>query len=148
MLIRRDQKDTETYSDLKFDLDLGEINEFSFNAKENGRDLQRIIDVEAVVNSLYNILATTRGSRLLDPQIDTDIQSLLFEPVNEYIAWFIAYNLTMLIPIYEPRVKVDGITITPVPENDLYELQIKVSIPSLNVSLSLGHRLFGNVYAE
>lgn len=56
--LRRDQSDTFTYSDIKFDLDVDEITEFSFNSTENGHDLRRITDLHSVVNSLYNILST------------------------------------------------------------------------------------------
>lgn len=81
--LRRNQSDQCVYSDAKFDLELDEITEFSFNATENGHDLQRLVDIRSVVNSLYNILRTSKGTRLLDPQIDTDIRGLLFEPVSE-----------------------------------------------------------------
>ena len=42
-------------------------------------DLARIIDEEAVKESLKNLLLTDRGERLFQPEVGSDIRATLFE---------------------------------------------------------------------
>lgn len=115
------------------------MTERPLNAKRNGNDLQRLVDAQSVISSVRNILNTTLCSRLLNPEIQLDIGYLLFEPVDKHKAWFIAYRLYIMLPLYEPRVSIENINIVPRPEDSLYEVTLSLTIPSLgNMPIRVG----------
>lgn len=87
------QTDNELWGDLRLDLEIKELRERSLNAKESNKDLQRIVNEESVKVALMNIFNTTECSRLLNPEINFDLRSYLFEPLSAYKAWFIGYDI-------------------------------------------------------
>lgn len=51
--------------------------------------------------------------------------------MDKHKAWFIAYRLYIMLPLYEPRVSITNINIVPRPEDSLYEVTLSLTIPSL-----------------
>lgn len=98
-----------TYADLDLDLGFTEILDRALNALQSNSDLRVVEDEQAVLSSLRNIMRTTECTRLLNPEVDVDVRGFLFEPLTEAKGFFIGYQLTKLIPLYEPRVKIQGV---------------------------------------
>lgn len=122
------------------------MTERPLNAKKNRNDLQRLVDAQSVISSVRNILNTTLCSRLLNPEIQLDISYLLFEPVDKHKAWFIAYKLYIMLPLYEPRVAVSNINIVPRPEESLYDVTLSLTIPSLgNMPIKISDIIFNTI---
>lgn len=132
MVTRTDNRDTETYSDVRFDMKIKEISERPLNAKENNYDIQKLVDEDAVVTSLKNLLHTVGCTRLLNPEIDLDLSSFLFEPINQHTAYWIGYCLNNMIPAYEPRVVVKGVKVVGYPDEKCYDITLTLEIPTLN----------------
>lgn len=125
------------YSDLKLDIELSETTEDQINAKPNNNDLKRIVNLECVLTSLRNIFNSTYCSRLLDPDISVDFRSYLFEPITEARAFFIGYDICNIIPIYEPRVTIESVEVTPYVNEDCYLIKLAITIPSLDTNISI-----------
>lgn len=125
------------YSDVKFDLTPNEYLNQGLNAKCSHKDIAKITDEESILNSLRNILTTRAQSRLLNPEMDFDLRSYLFEPLTEAKAYFIGYDISMYLPIYEPRVMIDFINVTAYYNDDAYVIDLSVYIPSLSKSVKL-----------
>lgn len=132
IILDKNETDGQKWGDLKLDLSFNEIKERALNAKESTRDLQRIVNEESVITSLRNIFNTRSCSRLLNPEIDFQIGQYLFEPVGESDAWFLGYDICMLLPIYEPRLRVNSVKITPDEENSLYIIELDIGIPNIS----------------
>lgn len=147
IILNKTETDNEIYSDLKLDFEFNEIKERPLNAKESTRDLLKITNIEAVKTSLRNILNTTYCSRLLDPDIDFNLNKYLFDRLNANTAYFIGYELCTRISLYEPRVVIDNVKVELDFDNDAYNIYLNITVPSLNETLTLTSILNQNGYA-
>lgn len=124
------------YSDVKLDLTPEEYLGRSMNSKTSHKDIARITDEESILTSLRNLMMTRYQSRLLNPEIDFDLRSYLFEPLTEAKAFFIGYDISMYLPVYEPRITIDSIKVTAYYNDDAYVVDLAVYIPSLSKSVN------------
>lgn len=121
------------YKDVSFDLNLqntlgGEL----FRSNDNA-DLRSIYDSSAILTSLKNILTTSPGEKLLNPEFGLDLRDYLFEVVSETKAFFIGQDILLGLAAQEPRVSLDEIEVIAVPEDNTYEITLSLSIPTLKV---------------
>lgn len=126
------------YKDIDFDLvpsytDNGEL--FKTNEKI---DLKPLYDTLAVLTALKNVLTTSPGEKLLNPTFGLDLRDYLFEPVNEVRGYFLGEDILFGLPSQEPRVELNEVRVLVNPDEQQYDINLTISIPSLNVySLSL-----------
>ena len=132
IILNKGETNKETWGDLKLDLRFNEIKERALNAKESTKDLQRIINEESIITSLRNIFNTKKYSRLLNPEMEFQIGSYLFEPLSLNDAWFLGYDICMQLPMYEPRIKINNVDITAVIDEGVYIIELNISIPSIS----------------
>jgi len=126
------------YKDIGFDL----VNSYTDNVelyKDNeNKDLKPIYDANSVLNAIKNILTTSPGEKLLNPTFGVDLRDYLFETVSETRAFFIGTDLYNGLVDQEPRVSIERIDIVAVSDEQQYEIDLNISIPSLNInSISL-----------
>ena len=131
------QTDNELWGDLRLDLEIKELRERSLNAKESNKDLQRIVNEESVKVALMNIFNTTECSRLLNPEINFDLRSYLFEPLSTYKAWFIGYDIQTILPSYEPRIEVKNVKVTANVNQGYYNIELTIRIPEVNDNVNI-----------
>ena len=128
---------SELFSDCKMDLQLSEKTNKSLYSEVVERDLAKITDEEAILQSLRNLINTKYHSRLLNPEINFDLRSYLFENVSEAKAYFIGYDIISFLPIYEPRITVKHVDVKAYYNNDTYSINIEICIPSINKNINL-----------
>ena len=126
------------YKDLAMDILVGSVDNPELYALKNNSDLASLYDVKSVLNSVKNILITSPGEKLLNPTFGINLYMYLFEPISETRGFFIGTDLYNGITSQEPRVTVDFIRVIADIEEQQYDINIQLSIPSLNInSLSL-----------
>lgn len=125
------------YSDVKFDLEFENYNNPQLNSNKTSTDIKQIVNEESILVSLRNCLNLFKGSRLLNPELEFDIRSYLFEPLDEHKAYIVGYNIFTSLPALEPRVKINNVSIGVNYFDDCYELSISIGIPSLSKDISL-----------
>jgi phage baseplate assembly protein W len=96
--------------------------------KQADGDIQRDEDVDAIFNSISNIVLTTQGERRMLPTFASKIKSLLFEPIDEVSARTIAESLLDAIRIWENRIDITGFDIEPRYDENLYRCRLKYTI--------------------
>jgi phage baseplate assembly protein W len=89
------------------DLDL------TFNRMPVTNDIALSYDEQAVIRSVRNLLLTNYYEKPFQPNIGSNIDKLLFEPVNSLTAGLIADEIKTVVTNYESRVKIDNITVSP-----------------------------------
>jgi len=99
----------------------------SFEKQSDG-DVQKDIDVQAIFNSLKNIILTIQGERRMLPTFASNLAQLLFEPVDDVTARQIAENLLSAIQIWEDRIDVTGFDIEPMHDQNQYRCRLKFTI--------------------
>jgi len=121
------------YKDVKFDLNVNYTPSGEFQKSPDQKDLEPQYDKEAVLTSLRNIFTTSPGEKLLNPTFGIDLRDFLFDPVSDTRAFVIGTRIYNGIEQQEPRVLVEEVSVTGFTEDQRYEVDLKLSIPSLNL---------------
>ena len=112
---------TAVYSDLDLEL-----------TRQTDGDVKKDIEIDAVVNSLQNIISTLQGSRRMLPEFALDIQRLLFEPLDERTAKLIGNKIVTAIELWETRVEIIKLNITTDYDANLYRMTLDFRIKPID----------------
>jgi phage baseplate assembly protein W len=93
-------------------------------------DLLRKTEIDAIKNSLTNILSTTQKTRRMLPEFGTNLQLLVFEPIDGETANTIGNAIIEGIKRWDDRVAVDTVDIEPIYDQNLYRCRINYFIKS------------------
>jgi len=105
------------YSDININLD-----------KTITGDIEKNDDIDAVKNSLTNILGTLQGGRRMLPEFATNVYSLLFDPIDEITAYNIGNIMLESIQKWDERVVVKEIAVIPDYDNNQYNVSLNFTI--------------------
>lgn len=129
------------YKDLKLDFELqGEYNSI-FDKKLTKNDMRVSYDEEAIRNSLRNLFNTKQGQRFLFPLYGLDFYEFLFEPCTDYNGQTLGERIVSAIKTFEPRVKVNKVTVIADPEQHSYFIDVLVQMPELNTTATFNTQL-------
>lgn len=103
----------------------------------NDRDLDQSLDLDAIRNGIQNLFNWHPGERVLLPEFGIDLKRWLYEPINEITAKNITLSIKNAFELWEPRVKILNVTVTPLPDDNQYNVEISYDIPAL-VTKTLG----------
>lgn len=121
------------YKDIHLDL----IPEFTVTGElyktPEQKDFKADYDINAIKNSIRNLLTTSPGEKILNPAYGCDLRGLLFEQVTKDIGEQIGRIIYNQLSIFEPRIRIDRINITVSPEENQYEVDLSFSVPTLNL---------------
>jgi phage baseplate assembly protein W len=130
------------YKDLALDLNPAYSYNSQLNKKEFLKDVQASYDVEAIKNSITNAFLTSPGDKILSPTYGIDLRRFLFEPIDDFTTEIIKDDIQTNLPLMEPRITVDDIFIDADEEQNQYNIELRIDIPSLGVyGLSVKSRL-------
>ena len=91
-----------------------------------------VVDIQAINNSLYNILATPIGSRTFQPEYGSVLHKFIHEPVDAQTAIAIEMLLVQAIERWEPRIAIDRSRTRAIPKHLGFEVELYYSIPRIN----------------
>jgi len=100
----------------------------NFNTFFNKNDLALYTNEEAVKNSIRNLLLTNRGERFFNPDLGSDIRSLLFENMSTVTSNNLKVLVTNTIENYEPRAELLDVSVVPDFENNAYAITIVFNV--------------------
>ena len=100
------------------DLDL------KFNQHPVYKDIVPLSDVDAVKQSVRNILFTNKGERLFQPSIGSGVFDLLFEHADPLTFQAVRDNIKDILSVLEPRINQIQVQI----EDDIDKNEIAVTI--------------------
>jgi phage baseplate assembly protein W len=101
------------------DLDL------SFTANPVTGDVSKKIDVNAVKQSLNILMQTNFYERPFEPEKGANLRGYLFEPMSSLTAGLSQNTIEKIIENYEPRVKIDTITVTSNLDTNSYDVELR-----------------------
>tara|TARA_A100001015_G_scaffold290735_1_gene364084 strand:- start:72 stop:506 length:435 start_codon:yes stop_codon:yes gene_type:complete len=76
------------------------------------KDIRPIRDIDAVKQSLKNLILTNQGERLFQGAIGGNVTRYLFEPVTPLVAYSLQEEITRTIARNEPRVRATKVKVT------------------------------------
>ena len=85
-------------------------------------------DKAAITQSITALLLTIKGERPFQPNLGSDLTSLLFEPLDYGTSALISSRIRDTLARYEPRIEVNEIRCTPDEMNNGYEVEMTYSI--------------------
>lgn len=92
--------------------------------KQNDGDIKRDTYLNAVENSLNNIVTTMQGQRRMLPNFAIGIYSLLFEPLDESTAGELGEGIANAIERWEPRIIIVNLNVHIDYDKNLYECSL------------------------
>lgn len=105
--------------------------DYQFIKNPKSKDVYKHVDQKAIEQSLKNLFRTNRGERLFQPEIGTNIRSLLFQSdadLGEIET--MKESLKSLIRNFEPRISLQNLDIDFQPEKNEINISIKYTLKS------------------
>jgi len=93
-------------------------------------DVARKRDVEAVKQSVLNILRTNRGERPFLPSFGSNIRSHLFENIDAVTKTLIEEDIVFSLRNFEPRVRIISVDVQDIPDRNTVNITLEVEIIS------------------
>jgi phage baseplate assembly protein W len=112
------RRDDRVYSDL----DLGFIKHPVYN------DIMPLKDIDAVKQSVRNLLLTNRGERLFRPNLGSGVFDLLFEHANLFTFQAVRDNIKDMLSINEPRISQIAVDIKDDSDKNAMAVKVKFNI--------------------
>lgn len=123
------------FADLKLDLEEKKIsNNIKNNDVVNGFDLSIDTDIEAIKNSIRNILTQTR---YLTPGMNINLRKYIGSPVSEMGAIAIGEDIERAIFLFEQRIKVDKIIVRYNIEQMTYFIDLRIRLLNFSESVQI-----------
>ena len=107
------------------DLDL------SFTATDSN-DVGKKLDVNAAKQALRILINTNFYERPFDPGKAANLRGYLFEPMSKMIATSIATTIENVVTSYEPRVKIESISVIANFDTIAYDVSIMFFVVGIN----------------
>ena len=104
--------------------------DFAFRANPITGDVSLKKEVQAVKQSVLNILLTNRGERPFDPEFGSDIRKQLFENFDPITEQLLSDQIRSALRNYEPRVRVLNINIDGKPNRNSIDISLEIEIQS------------------
>lgn len=102
--------------------------DFTFLRKPVTNDIALSYDEMAVVRSIRNLLLTNHFERPFQPEIGSNINALLFEPITPVTSASLQGEIEDMINNYEPRAQLKSVVIDPQPDKNAYEVTLEFYI--------------------
>lgn len=118
---------SELYTDVALDMS---IDPNSLN------DIIASYDIQAISNSVSNILSTRLGDNFLVPDFGARFDKYLFEIISKANGQELGREIETALTKYEPRIQVSNITVQVQTDLQQYTVYISVFVPSLGQTLS------------
>ena len=108
--------------------------DISMQSKQQGNKctIDKLVNVNAIRNSLDNIFSWTPGERILNPEFGTNLRKLLYEGITDFNVEQIVAEIKHAVAQWEPRVQVANIvdvSTTEDHENNTVHLKVIYTIP-------------------
>lgn len=115
------------YSDLDLD----------FNVHPVRKSLIPLTDIDAVKQSVKNLILTNFFERPFSPRIGSNLRDLLFEPADEFTALSLKKAIVDVIHEYEPRVDNIQVSIFDRPDNNAYAVTVAFRVITLSTQAEI-----------
>ena len=105
----------------------------SFKANPLNDDLIPLKNEAAIARSIRNIVFTSPGEKIFNPEFGSAISKVLFENIDEISAIQIKEEIELSIKNFEPRVRLQEVEINPDYDNNQFDVRINYRIVGIDV---------------
>jgi len=93
-----------------------------FQPQPGKKDVSLSYDEQAVIRSVKNLLLTKPYERPFNPNLGSQIDGLLFEPVSPLTASLLEDEIKRTIENYEPRAVIASLEVAVFPDQNAYQV--------------------------
>jgi len=86
--------------------------------------LKKVINVQAVMSSIDNILRTYRGERVMLPQFASGLRGMVFESIGDTLLKYLSREIREMITLWDSRVTVTSIEISSDPDQQFIQVTV------------------------
>jgi len=105
----------------------------SFQVNPLNYDIIAVKNETAISRSIRNLIFTLRGERFFNPSLGSGVSKLLFENIDEITASILKDEIKSTIDIYEPRVDLISVDVSPNYDNNEFYATITYNIVGIDV---------------
>lgn len=109
--------------------------DLNFRSNTNTGDIYKVKDEQAIRQSLKTLIMTNHYERPFHPEIGSNVNNLLFEPISPITDIMLKEEITNIINNFEPRVKLLELVINS--EIDSNEIEISINFIIINTLIPL-----------
>lgn len=88
------------------------------------KDVSFSYDGQAIIRSIKNLLLTKPYERLFQPELGSEIDALLFEPISPLTASLLQDEIIRTIDNWEPRARIATVEVSAYPDQNAYEVSL------------------------
>lgn len=103
----------------------------------NTGDIQKYTDVDAIKNSLKNLILSNYYERPFKPFVAGNVTGLLFEPQNRFTALRMKESIIDLIVTKERRVQLVSVLVSGDPDNNEFNVSINFQIGNIEEEVDI-----------
>ena len=104
---------------------------FKFNPLSG--DLITLKNENAIARAVRNIVSTTPGEKLFNPEFGSSISEILFENVDDITAISIQDEISSSLKNYEPRVELIDVDVDPNFDQNQFDVRITYRIVGVDI---------------
>ena len=104
---------------------------FKFNPLSG--DLIALKNENAIARAVRNIVSTTPGEKLFDPDFGSSVGEILFENVDDITAVSIQDEIKSCLKNYEPRVDLTDVVVDPNFDENQFDVKITYRIVGIEI---------------
>ena len=105
----------------------------TFQANPLNSDLIALKNATAIARSVRNIILTSPGEKLFDPDFGSNVSKLLFENMDDVSAISIRDEIENSINNYEPRVALINVETNPNYDNNSFDVKLVYRIIGVDI---------------
>ena len=113
-LTNKSKRSSRIFKDLNLD----------FQANTATKDIQKMLDVEAVKRSVRNLINLNHYEKPFHPEIGSNLRGMLFENITPQMTHAISKQIDLLLKNFEPRCRLVQINVQPFIERNGYRASI------------------------
>ena len=113
-LTNKSKRSSRIFKDLNLD----------FQANTATKDIQKMLDVDAVKRSVRNLINLNHYEKPFHPEIGSNLRAMLFELITPQMTHVIGKQIDQLIRNYEPRCRLVKVTNLPDLNRNGYSISI------------------------
>ena len=107
----------------------------TFQINPLNRDLIQLKNANAIARSIRNLIMTVPGERPFNPVLGSQVTYLLFETLDKLTASSIKSEIENTIVNFEPRVRLNDVTVDARPDNNQFDVSIQYNIIGIDLPL-------------
>ena len=92
------------------------------------KDIRPLKEIDAIKNSVKNLVLTNFGDRPFQPKIGGNVTKYLFEPANRFVIQEIQDEIKAVIERHEPRVNAVAVKVSDIVEENRLAVSIMFNI--------------------